>query len=165
MNPTSRQIVRKEESTNSFVAPGNEQLSFEQLVKDVAEMRGRTERIPLNPRVRRNTEYPQTSETSVSEERPKKPEQVTLILTHLDGHQQKEILAGARVPELEDWEDMADRLWLKNEKSKHGRLVFVGMKDETGRPYLRKHEYSVCSKRCSKRNCFSVLGCLPNDII
>lgn len=92
MNPTSRQIVGKEapESLNSFVAERNEQLNFEQLARDVAEMRGRTERIPLNPRVPRNREYPQASEIGISEEMPKKPEQVTLILSHLDGHQQKE---------------------------------------------------------------------------
>jgi hypothetical protein len=116
---------------------------------------------PASPRER----YAETSETSLPEKRLQKPDQVMLILTHLDGHQQKQILVGARVPDLGDWEDMADRLWLENEKSKHGRLVFIRMKDKAGRPYLRKHEYSICSKPCSIRRCFSTLGCLPNDTI
>jgi hypothetical protein len=132
-------------------AAGNDETSFEAIAAQLRTI---------------DAAEPQTaSELGFSEGKAKKPELVTLILTHLDGHQQKEVLLGARVPDLEDWEDMADRLWLRNEKSKHGRLVFVRMKDETGRPYLRKHEYSICSKRCLNRNCFSVLGCLPNDPI
>ncbi len=71
----------------------------------------------------------------------KKPDRVILILTYLNRKERKEGLFGTDVPDLENWEDMADKRWLKDEKSEHGPLVMIRMRDQKGRAYLRDLQY------------------------
>lgn len=71
----------------------------------------------------------------------KKPERVILVLTYPDGTVRKEALFGTGVPDLEDWEDRADRLWLKEEESKRKPPASIRMIDDAGNGYLRELRY------------------------
>lgn len=142
------EVCGEEEQVASIrFAAGNDETTFEALSTALRAI---------------NTTIPDTNgKPDVSKQRPKKPEEVTLILMYGDGYFHKETLSGSDVPDAEDWEDLADRQWQR--KLKHGPLLFIKMMDKKRRQYLKTIRYSFCPKRCTNRRCFSSLGCLPND--
>jgi hypothetical protein len=76
---------------------------------------------------------------------PQKPSQVVLTFLYADDSFLDEILVDKDVPDLEDWEDYADRRWVSYDDNRGSKppIIRIRMRDKTGRPYLSDLHYSL----------------------